>query len=160
MFSTIEPLKGDLAKLAGVLNQFKSEAVQVKLLEMFFGKGVPAAPAVASAAAQAAAAAAPRRKGRPPGSGKAAAAAAAPKPAKAGRKQRGKVGATGALNALLSQGYFKARRTIADVVEACESKVGARIKVTNLSGPLARFVQDGRLSRAKNKDDKFEYWAK
>jgi hypothetical protein len=70
------------------------------------------------------------------------------------------MGATGALNALIKQGYFKTRRTIADVVEACESKVGVSIKVTNLSGPLARFVQEGRLHRAKNKEDKYEYWAK
>ena len=70
------------------------------------------------------------------------------------------MGATGALNTLIKQGYFKAHRTIAEVVDACESKVGVAIKVTNLSGPLARFVQEGRLTRAKNKEDKYEYWAK
>ncbi len=152
MFESIEPLKGDLTKLAGVLNQFKSEAVQVWLLEKYLGKSsAPAAPVAAVTTESA-----PRRKGRPPGSGKAAAA----KPAAAARKSRGKMGATGALNALLKQGYFKTRRTIAEVVDACDSKVGVPIKVTNLSGPLARFVQDGRLIRAKNKEDKFEYWAK
>jgi hypothetical protein len=151
MFLNLDPLKSDLTKLAGILNQFKSELVQTKLVEMFFsGAGVAPAPAEA-----------PRRKGRPPGSGKAkaAASAAAPKPA-GKRKARGKMGATGALNALIKQGYFKTRRTIADVVDACESKVGVPIKVTNLSGPLARFVQESRLQRAKNKEDKYEYWAK
>jgi hypothetical protein len=156
MFLNLDPLKSDLTKLAGILNQFKSELVQTKLVEMFFsGAGI----------APAAAAEAPRRKGRPPGSGKnkvaAAAVAAAPAAKAAGkRKPRGKMGATGALNALIKQGYFKAHRTIAEVVDACESKVGVAIKVTNLSGPLARFVQEGRLHRAKNKEDKFEYWAK
>ncbi|RBP38523.1 hypothetical protein DES53_11141 [Roseimicrobium gellanilyticum] len=151
MFLNLDPLKSDLTKLAGILNQFKSELVQTKLVEMFFsGGGVPSAPADA-----------PRRKGRPPGSGKKAAAAAVGAPKVAGkRRARGKMGATGALNALIKQGYFKTRRTIADVVEACEAKVGVAIKVTNLSGPLARFVQEGRLNRAKNKEDKYEYWAK
>jgi hypothetical protein len=152
MFLNLDPIKSDLTKLAGILNQFKSELVQTKLVEMFFsGAGVVPAPAEA-----------PRRKGRPPGSGKAkaaAAAATAPKPA-GKRRARGKMGATGALNALIKSGYFKTRRTIADVVDACESKVGVPIKVTNLSGPLARFVQEGRLQRAKNKEDKYEYWAK
>lgn len=150
MFSNIDPLKGELTKLAGILNQFKSESVQVKLLEILLGRQAPsAAPAAVAAVEQ------PRRKGRPPGSGKKAA------PAKGKvRKERSKMGATGAINALLKLGYFKTRRTIAEVVDACESKVGATIKVTNLSGPLARFVQEGRLQRAKNKEDKFEYWAK
>lgn len=153
MFLNLDPLKNDLTKLAGILNQFKSELVQTKLVEMFFSGVTPS-----SATAEA-----PRRKGRPPGSGKKAAAAvavgAAPK-ASGKRRARGKMGATGALNALIKQGYFKTRRTIADVVEACDSKVGVSIKVTNLSGPLARFVQEGRLHRAKNKEDKYEYWAK
>lgn len=153
MFLNLDPLKSDLTKLAGILNQFKSELVQTKLVEMFFSGAGVAAPAPAAEA--------PRRKGRPPGSGKAkaAAVAAAPKPA-GKRRARGKMGATGALNALIKQGYFKTRRTIADVVDACESKVGVPIKVTNLSGPLARFVQESRLQRAKNKEDKYEYWAK
>jgi hypothetical protein len=153
MFLNLDPLKSDLTKLAGILNQFKSELVQTKLVEMFFS-GASTAPAASEA---------PRRKGRPPGSGKnkVAAAAVAPVAKAAGkRKPRGKMGATGALNALIKQGYFKTRRTIAEVVDACESKVGVTIKVTNLSGPLARFVQEGRLHRAKNKEDKFEYWAK
>jgi hypothetical protein len=154
MFLNLDPLKNDLTKLAGILNQFKSELVQTKLVEMFFSGVAPS-----SAAAEA-----PRRKGRPPGSGKkaavAAAVGAAPKAAAGKRRARGKMGATGALNALIKQGYFKTRRTIADVVDACESKVGVTIKVTNLSGPLARFVQEGRLHRAKNKEDKYEYWAK
>ncbi len=34
------PLKSDLTKLAGILNQFKSELVQTKLVEMFFSEPV------------------------------------------------------------------------------------------------------------------------
>lgn len=152
MLSTITGLKDDLAKLAGILNQFKSEAVQVKLLERFVGMlPAPVADVVESVVSK------PRR-GRPP---KAQVPAAQSKGTPA-RKQgkRSAMGATGALNTLLSQGYFKGRRTIADITEACESKLGVTIKVTNMSGPLGRFVQEGRLQRAKNKSDKFEYWAK
>ena len=43
---------------------------------------------------------------------------------------------------------------------ACKSKLGVEIAVTNLSGPLMRFVKEKKLLRAKNSDDRFVYWAK
>lgn len=153
-------LKKDLGQLAGLLNQFKSEAVQVKLLDRFLSGTVsapqPAATTVASA---------PKRRGRPPGSGKkkkekVAKAAAPAKAGKRGKRKRSKAGATSALHQLLESGFFKTRRSIADVTGACKSKLGLDIAVTNLSGPLMRFVKEKKLIRAKNKDDKFEYWAK
>jgi hypothetical protein len=61
---------------------------------------------------------------------------------------------------LIESGFFKAHRSIADVTNACKSKPGLDIAVTNLSGPLMRFVSEKKLVRAKNKDDKYEYWAK
>lgn len=149
-------LKKDLGQLAGVLNQFKSEAVQVKLLDQFLSGGV----VVAAKPVAAAAAPVPARRGRPPGSGAKKAAKAAPAAPKAGRRKRSKVGATGALNKLMEGGFFKAHRTIADVTAACKSRLGLDIAVTNLSGPLMRFVEEKKLVRAKNKDEKYEYWAK
>lgn len=158
-------LKKELGQLAGLLNQFKSEAVQVKLLDQFMSAArTVAAPVVALATTVAssapAPAAAPARRGRPPGSGakKAVKApvAAAPKAA----KKRSKMGATGALHKLLESGFFKAHRSISDVTAACKSKLGLDIAVTNLSGPLMRFVDEKKLVRAKNKDEKYEYWAK
>jgi hypothetical protein len=133
------------------------------LLDRFLSGAVtapqPAAAAVASA---------PKRRGRPPGSGKkkkekvakAAPPAAPAKAGKRGKRKRSKAGATSALHKLLESGFFKTRRSIADVTGACKSKLGLDIAVTNLSGPLMRFVKDKKLVRAKNKDDKFEYWAK
>lgn len=152
MLSTITGLKDDFAKLAGVLNQFRSEAVQMRLLEQFFRiLPAPGSELVNPIKEK------PRR-GRPPKSQK-----AVTQPNAALMKKRGKrsaMGATGALNALLAKGYFKRRRAIADIIEACGSKLGVTIKVTNMSGPLGRFVQEGKLQRAKNKDEKFEYWVK
>ncbi len=151
-------LKKDIGQLAGLLNQFKSEAVQVKLLDRFLsgnavGVELPATAAPPSAAA-------PKRRGRPPGSGGGNVAAPAAKVGKPGRRARSKMGATGALHKLLESGFFKAHRTIADVTAACKGKLGLEIAVTNLSGPLMRFVAEKKLIRSKNKDDKFEYWAK
>ena len=151
MLSTITGLKDDLRKLAGVLNQFRSEAVQVRLLEQF-SRILPSPGSELVNPTE------KPRRGRPP---KVQTSVIQPNVVPARRKgKRSAMGATGALNALLSKGYFKSRRTIADIVQACESKVGVSIKVTNLSGPLARFVQEGKLQRAKNKADKFEYWGK
>jgi hypothetical protein len=152
-------LKKNIGELAGVLNQFKSELVQVRLLESFL---TTAGSVIQPVVGLAASAVAPKRRGRPPGSGKKAAKAAppAPKAAKRGRRKRSKMGATGALHKLLASGFFKAHRSISDVTDACKSKLGLDIAVTNLSGPLMRFVKEKKLTRAKNKDDKFEYWAK
>lgn len=156
-------LKKDIGQLAGLLNQFKSEAVQVRLLDRFLSGAVTAPQPAAAVTADA-----PKRRGRPPGSGKkkkekvvkAAAPAAPAKAGKRGKRKRSKAGATSALHQLLESGFFKTRRSIADVTGACKSKLGLDIAVTNLSGPLMRFVKDKKLVRAKNKDDKFEYWAK
>jgi hypothetical protein len=158
-------LNKGIGQLADLLNQFKSEAVQVKLLDRFLsGVGSVVQP-VTSAISGNEPPVAPKRRGRPPGSGKKKvgrppAAAATPKPAKAGRRKRSKMGATGALHKLIDSGFFKTRRSIAEVTAACKNKLGLDIAVTNLSGPLMRFVSEKKLVRAKNKDDKYEYWAK
>ena len=154
MLSTIEGLKDDLAKLAGVLNQFRSEAVQIKLFDRLLGLAAPA-----SAPATIAVTEVKPRRGRPP---KAARQVIQPNtlPARGKKTRRGNMGETGALNALIAKGYFKSRRNIAEIVLACESKAGVSVKVTNLSGPLGRFVDEGKLQRAKNSQSKFEYWAK
>src|SRR5689334_19669986 len=153
-------LKKGLGRLAGLLNRFKSEAVQMKLLDrVLSGVGSVVHPVVSAVSAPFAA---PKRRGRPPGSGKkkAAKAATAPTAGRPGRRKRSKMGATGALHKLIESGFFKAHRSIADVTDACKSKLGLDIAVTNLSGPLMRFVSEKKLVRAKNKDDKYEYWAK
>jgi hypothetical protein len=152
-------LKKDLGQLAGLLNQFKSESVQVKLLDRFLsGVGSVVHPVVSAVSAPFAA---PKRRGRPPGSGKKKTAKTpAPTAGRPGRRKRSKMGATGALHKLIESGFFKAHRSIADVTNACKNKLGLEIAVTNLSGPLMRFVSEKKLVRAKNKDDKYEYWAK
>lgn len=150
MLTNIESAKSDLVKLAGVLNQFKSEAVQVKLLELLF-QGVPGGVAPVDVPAQ--------RRGRPPG--KSGTPKRSGKPSRASSATTGgKLGATGALNKLIESGFFKSRRSIAEVTAACKSKLGVEIAVTNLSGPLMRFVKEKKLLRAKNSDDRFVYWAR
>src|SRR5258707_309626 len=62
-------LKKDIGQLADVLNQFKSEAVQVKLLDRFLSGISSAATTVAKfVTVPAATTVAPKRRGRPPGS--------------------------------------------------------------------------------------------
>jgi hypothetical protein len=153
-------IRKGIGELATVLNQFKSEAVQVKLLDRFLSGVTETATAVSTPLTSAA----PKRRGRPPGSGakkvlKDSAVVTVNVGKKRGRK-RSKMGATGALHKLMASGFFKTRRSISDVTEACKNKLGMDIAVTNLSGPLMRFVSEKKLLRAKNKDDKFEYWAK
>ncbi len=141
-------LNKGIGQLAGLLNQFKSEAVQVKLLDRFLsGVGSVVQPVTSAFSGNESPPVAPKRRGRPPGSGKKKvgrppAAAATPKPAKAGRRKRSKMGATGALHKLIDSGFFKTRRSIAEVTAACKNKLGLDIAVTYLSGPLLRLVSE------------------
>src|SRR4051812_20895414 len=85
----------DIGQLADVLNQFKSEAVQVKLLDRLLSAASSAVQPVVNFASSIAA---PKRRGRPPGSKNKSAGAApsASAPARRGRPPKagrpGKVG--------------------------------------------------------------------
>src|SRR2546421_2626172 len=85
----------DIGQLADVLNQFKSEAVQVKLLDRLLSAVSTAVQPVVNFASSTGA---PKRRGRPPGSKnkKAGATPAAGAPARRGRPPKagrpGKVG--------------------------------------------------------------------
>jgi hypothetical protein len=174
MLATLEGFRHDISNLAGVLNQFRSEAVQVKLLDRFFDM-FPGSTSTSTlkAAPETVVVVAPKRRGRPPKvvaevtvlkrtgrPQKVEVSTDQPQPLKGKKRKRSRMGATGALHALIAKGYFKSRRTIADIVQACESQLGASIKVTNLSGPLGNFVDQTKLMRSKNKDGRFEYWVR
>jgi hypothetical protein len=136
MLATIEGLKKDLTELAGILNRFRSEAVQLRVLDGLFTKRDAPTPAQTA-----------QRKMRLRAGG-----------ISGRRRARKPMSATAALNVLVSKGYFKRRRLLMDVVQACEDKAGAKVTAVNLGGVIAKFSEEGKLRRAKNDQGKFEYW--
>jgi len=154
-------LKQQLKELASIINSYKSEAVQLKIVEELLGKQgltVISAPAPARAAAPKAKAKNGRRKRRK--------VAAAPKVLKPGQKpgrrarRSERLGVVRILNGLIEEGFFKKAKPIGEVVARANSKHGASFKQADFSGPLLKLTRDLKLTRAQNPAGKFEYQAK
>ena len=156
-------VKKQLSELAEAVNKFKSEAVQLRLVELVFAGGAPQH----STAAEHVVSAIPNPKGRKARASKSRARkiatsdspGAASGDALAGAKKRASSGngAIASLTRLYEKGYFSSPRTINDIIQHCETNLARRIKQNEISGKLARMVRAGELERVKNKDDQYEY---
>jgi len=150
---TIENLaemKKQLTELASVLNTFKSEAVQLRLLEFILDEGSlannqperksPKAPAKR------------RRKQPKPTANKNADASSAKKKAAASGS-----GAVATVTQLLEGDFFKKPRAINDIITHCKDNLARTFKANEVSGKLGQLVRTKQLTRAKNADKQYEY---
>lgn len=154
MINNFDEIKRQLKELSGVVNAFKSEAVQLRLIELVFaGAGAKSTPAGVESEST------PRTRNR-----KRAGRRSAPKkstadvpkgnrPARSGAR----IGAKATLSRLHEEGFFKKPRTLNDIVKHAETNLATKLKQSDLSGPLARYVRDVKLKRSKNKDNQYEY---
>jgi hypothetical protein len=156
MLKNIELIKTQLSELAGVINLYKSEAVQLKIVELVFKH---ATSADSPADDETKESQVKRRGKRNQKSAKTEGTGPrAQNTATAAKKKSSRLGAAAALDRLLKTGFFKSKRKMADIVNQCATKLASPIKSTALSGPLARFVKDDKLDRDKNKEDgQYEY---
>lgn len=151
MLKNFDELKKELTQLASVINLYKSEAVQLKIVELVFQEaGVPPEELVVAS---------PRRR-RVKTASAASTSNTSPKPKKPSVQKSGKMGSVGVLNRLIGDGFFKTRRALSAILEHSSAKLAANIKPNDMSGPLARFVRSGKLDREKNKEGQFEYFTK
>lgn len=155
MIDDFDATKKKLAELADVVNKFKSESVQLRIVEFVLGSEVNSDN---SAEAETKA---PRRRKRNKSTKPAAPettttnnGASSEKPSKS---RRGGTGAVATLNEMVDDGFFKSKRTIGDIVKHCEEKKARRFKANEFSGALGRKTRDGTLDREKNKDGQYEY---
>lgn len=140
MLKDFESIKGQLAELADVINKFKSEAVQLRIVELLFRshrpgdqeeeEEKPPKPNDSSAGRKSAR----RRRKRSNGE------SADRKPA---RKSSGGTGAVATLVKVYDEGFFSSARTINDILRHCETNLARRIKANEISGKLARMVRSG-----------------
>ncbi len=143
-------LKQKLKDLADVINAFKSEAVQLKVLELLVA-GVASAPAETPPLNK------PLRTRR-----KAAQAAedkatspSEPK-GKSARTSTGR-GAFAIVSSLVAEGFFKTPRTIRHVIDHSGIHKGHHFKPNEISPTLLRLLRNETLTRKKNKDNQYEY---
>jgi hypothetical protein len=147
----IQDKKKYLAELATVLNSFKSEAVQLRLLEHLLGNtGVDEDQVQPSGNTKTS----PRRRRKRPnpsadngGSGS---------PAKKKSAASG-TGAVSTVTQLVEGEFFKKPRTIGDIIEHCKHNLARSFKANEISGKLGQLVRSKQLTRTKNADKQYEY---
>lgn len=152
MLKDFEAIKSQLAELADIINKFKSEAVQLRIVELVL-RGQSPSPATESEDAIS-----------PPRAGRRRKRGARNKPdqvadggGSAKKKAASGDGAVATLINVHQEGFFKSPRTINDILAHCETNLARRIRANEISGKLARMVRSGELKRAKNADGQYEY---
>jgi hypothetical protein len=148
----LDELQKKLKALADTINLFKSEAVQLRVVDALLGQlGASAEPTPASTTPQ------PRRRRRKREKVSEASPKSQAKDTRASSRGSGSPGASGTITALLGEGYFKTPKTIGMIVEYCASARGHHFKASECSPPLLRLLRDNKLKRQKNKDGQYEY---
>jgi hypothetical protein len=151
MIENFEKIKKDLSELASIINNFKSEAVQLRLVELIFsGSRVLAVSDTSD------------QSGKHPIRGRQRKRRVKTTESSEGDKAAKSHGAsgTGAVSTLMSvyeTNFFGKPRTIGDVLEHCETNLARKIKANEISGKLGRMVRNGELKRTKNADGQYEY---
>jgi hypothetical protein len=149
MIRDFDQVKKELAELAEVINSFKSEAVQLRIVELVLGNPPKTEP--------------PERVGEEPKKKdqskphKHKAKAGPEEPAAEKRKMSSGTGAVAILTQLATTVFFDKPKTINDILEHCKHNLARTFKANEFSGKLARMVRAKELKREKNADNQYEY---
>ncbi|TSJ38609.1 hypothetical protein FO440_19030 [Mucilaginibacter corticis] len=143
MSKPIEKLKKQLIEISEVVNAFRSEAVQVKVVDKLldamieFERGDAEGYEFLSKKVH-------KNKTDNEGYDNAA--------------SRKKPGATKVLNQLLTTDFFKQSHSISAIAEYCKEHYDSDFKTSELSGILLKLAKENKLKRQRNNDNnRFEY---
>jgi hypothetical protein len=152
MINNFDDVKKQLGELSDVVNKFKSEAVQLKILEWIF-KGSFGGVVESDKDANA-----PPKQQRKSRKGRKSLAATANGSAstKKALKPKG-TGPGGTLDLLIEKGFFAEPKTLREIIDYAKNSLARTIKQGDMSGPLARTVRDGKLTRSKNAEGQYAY---
>jgi hypothetical protein len=144
MSKHIEKLKKQLVEISEVVNSFKSEAVQVRVVDRLLDAMIELEKAdndgieVFSKRSY-------KQKGGDEGN------YSSPKGAK-------KPGATKILNQLLSTDFFDIPHSISSIANYCKDNFDSEFKTSELSGILLKLANEHKLRRERsNENNRFEY---
>src|SRR5947208_1143423 len=134
MIENFENIKRQLGELSEVINSFKSEAVQLKIIDLVLGGGLPASTKEETESNGGHSSR--RKRHRPKGqtASQPAHGKTSPKKPRAGAGS----GAVATLRAAFAKDFFKEPRTIGAILEHLETKFARKIKANEISGTLAR----------------------
>jgi len=155
--SDLDELQKRLKTIADVVNAFKSESVQLRVVEVLLGQlGVlNNTPTATSPTPQVR-----RRRSTnktPRTKSKTATVAKEDEHKKKPSRGTSSPGAFAMTNQLLSDGFFKNPQTIGAIVSHCGTSKGHHYKANECSPGLLRLLRDNKLTRKKNKDGQYEY---
>jgi hypothetical protein len=144
MSKHIEKLKKQLLEISEVVNSFRSEAVQVKIIDRLLDAMIESEKGdIESVDAF-------NRRGRKLRQGD-----DDENPSSAGRK---KPGATKILNQLLSTDFFSSNHSISEIADYCKENYDSDFKTSELSGILLKLAKENKLKRERSNDNnRFEY---
>jgi hypothetical protein len=151
MLKDLEAIKSQLAELADIINKFKSEAVQLRIVDLVLMGQSPSPERDESDSTDR------RPSGRRRNRGAKRTRTQVADNGSPKKKAAGGDGAVATLVKAYQEGFFKSPRTINDILEHFETNFARRIKANEISGKLARMVRSGDLKRAKNADGQYEY---
>jgi hypothetical protein len=152
MIKNFDEIRKQLGELAPVINSFKSEAVQLRVVELIFR-----AAATDDGESQTDTSPTPPAARRPNSRRSAKKPSVGNGNTQPRAKGTGRLGGHAMLNQLVASGFFKKAKTIGEIVAHCETDLAVKYKQSDFSGPLIRLVRDNKLKRAKNKDQQYEY---
>lgn len=151
MIDNFEEVKRQVKELADVINSYKSEAVQLRIIELVLG-GKTAAAAKKDIPIDDKEETSLNTNG---GNSRKKAASntesGKKKPTASGH------GPVSTLVKLAEGDFFDAPQSMKSIIEHCEVNLARKIKQSDISGKLARMVRDAVLKRAKNADGQYEY---
>lgn len=152
MIANFDEVKKQLKELADIINTYKSESVQLRIVEIVLGTSFDYADEERETDADIQT---PKRTAKR--KRRAARPAVASPVEQTRKKNTSGSGAIATLNRVFEEGFFKQSRTIGDITKHCEVNLARKIKQPEISGKLARMVRTGELTRKKNSDGQYEY---
>jgi len=155
MIQNFDLLKQQLSELSPIINSFKSETVQLKVIELIFAQAVGAISAAKTTddVSPIAASSKPRKR-------KATRAKAGPSENAEAKPVRGKTGRPGPgamVEQLITEGFFDKGKSPNDVVVHCRDDKVLKYNGTEISVSLARAVKSQKLRREKDGNGQFLY---
>lgn len=154
VIKNFDEIKSQLKELSEVVNSFKSEAVQLRIVDLVLGTEPASADENADEIKSPPAHRLSRRK-----TSTAKKTTAKPTAKRAGVKPSGQ-GAVATLGKLVEDGFFAKPKSIGDIVKHCEHNLARKFKANEFSGKLGKLVREGALKRTKNAENQYEYQGK
>ncbi len=153
MIKNFDEVKKQLSDLSSIINAFKSEAVQLRIVELIFKQVPHELTTDPSEGADESSKSKPTRRRKVKGKKE-------PRTIEKKTSRPGKHGPITVLEELIKDGFFKEKRTLKAIIDYCAKKKARNFRQSDLSGPLGRFVRDQKLDRDKNQDGQYEYFTK